>query len=209
MRNQKSNINCEKKLVKLKEDLDTNSTVKKMSYLDKIKKNKGKVYTKKKKVKQFKEDKKALKPPTINIMGNEQKKSKEELLVVESVNGKKSDPKTTQNNQEPRFSIKISAPKTQEEQLSMSEKSSQSNRISEKSEDVFGKKDHGKTQENMSDNSDSGRAIFKKAPAKKSYFGKEKKESTSQRNNLKLEIKETKNSKSQRGVAVKSKDCSE
>lgn len=171
--------------------------------MDKIKKNKGKVHTRKKKVKQPSHGKKALKPPTINIVNTHQpQKSDKEALVVENVNGKKTKKKESPKQQEPRFSIKISAPKMQEDQLSMSEKSSQSNRISENSKEMFNKKEdkQGDSDMDMSDKSDSNKAIgvnLKNQPVKKSHFGNPSK---SQRNNLKLDIKESKNGRSQRGM---------
>lgn len=193
--------------------MDNSSTNKKMSYLDKIKKNKGKVQTRKKKVKQNAEIKKksANKPPSINIVQlDPPKKPEEEEVAMVTINGSGPGKEEKPKESGQRFSIKISAPKQHEGILEMSEKSSQSNRISEKKEGLFGGKKDAKDLDsnfNLSDNSGSqysGKGKKVKHKIKKTHFGHQRKESKSQRNNLKLELKETSGSKSQRGLKTSS-----
>ena len=178
-----------------------------MSYLDKIKNNKQKVFNRTKKLNQVKKKEERNKVPVINLIKPDEKQ--EIKLEVINVNGSKPNEISSSKN-ESGFSIKISGPKDVKKIDEKSEKSFKS--ISAKKQSgVFKKKteplkfDSDKElSAGSSELKDS--ALLQSKEVKKSKFGHTRKESKSQREHLKLAIDKKILTKSQRGMETPSKN---
>jgi hypothetical protein len=166
--------------------MNTKTTNKKMSYLDKIKNNKQKVYHRKKKIK----ENKAI--PEINVVTvNGNKAPKDENVKEES-------------DKQATISISITAPK-KSEQNSLAASSDRSIKLKgdKKSQDQLFqiKKEEMKfdSDKELSDGGSNPKISVTK-PQKTSHFAHKRKPSKSQRDTLKLVIENKPSARSQRGL---------